>query len=228
MLHYNSVNFDEHKINNFFWNRVENPGDWNKDKCWIWTGCVNTDGYGMIRFNNKLYRTHRFSYIICHGDIINNSLEVCHKCNNPSCVNPYHLYLDTHKNNMLYMIETCNKKSTILKEDDIVYILQGISSNMFKTTSEILDIFPITLATLNRMLNGKIWRSLTKKYCTDEELKIYHSKISKHRLTIPEVLDIKKLFKTTNLNNSEIAKLFNITRNAVRFIRIGKSYSNVN
>jgi hypothetical protein len=80
-----------------FWSKVDKSGD-----CWLWTGS-KMKGYGHIgtgyRYEGtKTYLAHRISWNIHFGDIPE-GMCVLHKCNNPSCVNPSHLYLGTQKDN---------------------------------------------------------------------------------------------------------------------------------
>jgi hypothetical protein len=82
-----------------FWNKVNKI----EGGCWEWTACLNEKGYGRFRYEWKLYKAHRFSYYLHHPvseNIENIKLEVLHTCDNRKCVNPYHLRLDTHKNNI--------------------------------------------------------------------------------------------------------------------------------
>ena len=71
--------------------------------CWEWTGNKNQNNYGVMGVSSidglKQYKAHRLMYKIKNGDISNNFL-VCHKCDNPSCCNPDHLFLGTYLDNI--------------------------------------------------------------------------------------------------------------------------------
>jgi len=80
-----------------FWDKV-----CKGESCWSWTGAVTTTGYGVFqkgRRGEKLHKAHRFSYEIHNGEIPKGKL-VLHSCDNKKCVNPLHLSVGDHSQNI--------------------------------------------------------------------------------------------------------------------------------
>lgn len=79
-----------------FWTRVAIRG---ADECWEWTGPRQSFGHGFFHVGRVSIGSHRVAYFLATGEM-DDALFVCHKCNNPPCCNPAHLYLGTQKDNM--------------------------------------------------------------------------------------------------------------------------------
>ena len=81
------------------------------DTCWLWTGALNSKGYGSMSYNGKGTNAHRLSYILHKGEIPD-GLIICHTCDTPKCVNPDHLWAGTPSENMKDMFAKDRQGST--------------------------------------------------------------------------------------------------------------------
>jgi hypothetical protein len=79
-----------------FWERIEKLA--NESGCWLWTGNLDSYGYGRFGKRKAIHKAHRISYVMHKGEIPT-GMCVLHHCDTPSCVNPDHLYAGTHTDN---------------------------------------------------------------------------------------------------------------------------------
>lgn len=92
--------FDE-----LFWPKVKKT-----DSCWIWTGKINTRGYGLFYFRHKCTVAHRKCYLVLKGKIPK-GLVLDHLCRNSLCVNPNHLEPVTQKENLARGVNTPSSRT---------------------------------------------------------------------------------------------------------------------
>ena len=113
-----------------------------EDPCWIFTGGKDKDGYGQCHAAKSakdlgVTRAHQMSYVIFNGDIPENMM-VCHTCDNPSCVNPKHLFIGTAKDNNKDMWEKGRWVCGMKPKYDYEYILsQHGNKDCFELSNEL-------------------------------------------------------------------------------------------
>ena len=149
-----------------FWQQVAKRTD---DQCWLWIGAKDKDGYGKIKTRDrKTIRPHRLSWEIHRGPVPE-GMQVCHDCpgkDNPSCVNPSHLWLGTSKDNCLDSFrkgrtptqgEQC--KQTKLSAFTVEFIRVLYDSGEY-SQGELAKIFNLNFSHIHKIVLRKIWKHL--------------------------------------------------------------------
>ena len=99
-------------IEDRFWSKVDKG---SADGCWEWTGNKHKFGYGTISIDGRPRATHRVSWEIHNGNIPEGTgyhgTCICHKCDNPSCVRPEHLFLGSVQENNNDMVKKGRRSS---------------------------------------------------------------------------------------------------------------------
>jgi len=140
-----------------FWSMVKR-GD--PDSCWEWQGYTIKDGYGAFHLKGKRIIASRFAWILTYGEIPQ-GMCVLHRCDNPACVNPRHLFLGTQKDNMQDAVLKWRKsgphngrtKLTWPQVDTIRLLFQ-----MGWSGYRLAKFFGVNYKTIWQILKGKTWK----------------------------------------------------------------------
>lgn len=151
-------------FDNDFVTRFEAKLDKSGD-CWLWTASLAGKGYGQMKLpkQRKQEYAHRLAYMIYKG-AIPDGIQVCHKCDNPRCCNPEHIFLGTSSDNHLDMKEKnrhlYGEKNSQAKLSDtkISQIKKCIDSGM--SQSIIAKAFGIHQTTVSKINRGCRWQHI--------------------------------------------------------------------
>lgn len=139
----------------------------NPNDCWIWTAC-KAHGYGLFSYGqvNGKYKhvsAHRFSYEM-HIGKISNGLYVCHRCDNPACVRPDHLFLGTQTDNLRDASEKgrvasgANSRFAKLTVEKVLEIRARHHAG--ETQAELGRAFHVTKENIGQIVRGRTWRNV--------------------------------------------------------------------
>lgn len=163
--------------NQRFWSKVDRSGD-----CWIWLAGKDRKGYGKFSVGNSrdedgnrrnsMVSAHRYAYEMVHGSIPHHEgfhgMCVLHRCDNPSCVNPDHLFLGTNEDNV-HDMDMKNRRvnaqpkgsmhgMAILDELRVSEIVAKRNSGI--TGASVAKEYGVSQATVSAIMKGRLWRHL--------------------------------------------------------------------
>lgn len=130
--------------------------------CWYWMGFKNKEGYGSFQTKNGAQRAHRISYKLFVGDLRSNEL-VCHRCDNPSCVNPSHLFVGMNRDNSNDKVQKKRHcfgefvHSHKLTEGKVLKIRKEYKVKI-TTHRKLAKKYGVACSAISNVLNLKTWR----------------------------------------------------------------------
>lgn len=140
-----------------FWRFIQKTAD-----CWNWTGRNMSGRYGLFRVRRGLQKAaHRMSWELAHGPIPD-GMVVCHKCDNPLCVRPDHLFIGTQRDNCL----DCSRKgrtligerngNSRLSKDQVLAIRSRVADG--ERIGTVARIYGIAWISVQRIVRHRTWR----------------------------------------------------------------------
>ena len=148
-----------------FWAKVNKKGP---NECWTWAGNRTTGGYGAWQLKAKFASAHRIAWMLTYGPIPegegHHGTCVCHRCDNRLCVNPNHLFLGNHTENMQDMEKkgravhfpgSTNPRARLTDTQ-----VREIRSNPEIPPKALAVRFNVSTATISSIRKGKTWRNI--------------------------------------------------------------------
>lgn len=139
--------------------------------CWLWSGPKDHYGYGIVNIprrvqgSRKQVKAHRLSFMLNRGyDTLPSTTEICHSCDNPTCVNPDHLWAGTHSENMADQFakrrHAFGDKNgrRILSEAEVVEIKRRVASG--EMSKDVAKAFGVSRSAITAINRGRNWKHL--------------------------------------------------------------------
>lgn len=133
----------------------------DEKSCWEWQGTKDRDGYGRFNIDGKTKRAHRASWEIHYGEIPKENC-ICHKCDNPCCIRPDHLFLGTVYDNN-HDKEKKNRQSRgenngMRKLSDVEILeIRDLHKKGTHNQRQLAAMFGVSTSAISRIVNNRRW-----------------------------------------------------------------------
>lgn len=152
-------------VDDRFWSKVDKSG--GPDACWIWKAALDRKGYGAFQVSGKVVKAHRFAYELVNGPIPD-GLCGLHRCDNPGCCNPAHIFLGTRADNNADMVakgrdnKAAGVRNGLAKLTDAkVMEIRRLFASGCATKAELGRRFEVTHTTICDVVAEKRWKTAT-------------------------------------------------------------------
>ena len=133
------------------------------DGCINWPFAKNKSGYGNVFYNGKYMNAHKLSCIFHNGEPTDSTSQAAHKCGNPSCVNPIHIYWASPSENNMDKLqhgthrrgERCNLSRFSI--DDVLRVRRLKKENPLMTLNDIQKLTGVKRGSVWLIVSGKTW-----------------------------------------------------------------------
>lgn len=139
-----------------FWAKVDKRGP---NECWPWTACVSSFGHGNVQFGGKVRSAHIVAWTLTYGPLTTEKPCVLHRCDNPPCCNPNHLFDGTKRDNSHDMVAKSRHGMAILSAENVIEALRLHRSG--RRTIQIAGLLGVSRATIADIINGRSWTDIT-------------------------------------------------------------------
>lgn len=134
------------------------PGPLDTD-CWIWQGTLNSDGYATVKYNQKAYKAYRVMWERHNEEEIPPGMNACHRCDQPACVNPAHIFIGTQVDNIMDMVGKSRQRAPRGLTDSQVRAIRSMVRGGMKQ-SEVVRMMGLDSSTVSRIVNNKLYKDV--------------------------------------------------------------------
>lgn len=218
-----------------FWEKVQKHGPYD---CWIWSASANDHGYGKFGTgskrdgSNRWEHSHRVAWELTHGPIPERMF-VCHRCDNPPCVNPAHLFLGTAADNSRDMISKGRHRvknggtaSSKLSAVEAIRVHQRYATGTV-SQKDLGKEFGVSQSAVSSIVTGKLWTHLVRPLPPRKNA-VPRGEAQLHaKLTEETVREIRARFSTDSITKKALGREFGVSGVLVGLIVSRKAWRHV-
>lgn len=198
-----------------------------RDGCWGWKGARDRDGYGRIRaeFDGVLYnRAHRFSYVRATGEHPGARM-VLHRCDNPTCTNPDHLFLGTNAENMADKIAKGRARIPFGEDSGPAKLTEAQAQAILldpRPYTEIASDYGVAASTVGTLKQRRSWAHL-------DTVAIHGNHRGRHRRGVSDKItpEIVRHIRTSDERGKDLAERYGVTQATITDIRKRRSWAHI-
>jgi len=220
-----------------FWSNVNKADD--SSLCWNWVGYIEPkNGYAKFSLKKNALVASRVSYFLSFGDDPKEQL-VLHKCDNPKCVNPNHLFLGSELDNSNDKIQKGRDRKAVgvdagpskLTEKDVLEIRDQYRNGI--TSKQIGDKYGVCNNSVMAIVKRKTWKFLFNGSQEDNEKDILNRQALKYNLGAKDYMSslteekVKEIRAIKGMKQTEIAKKYGVSYHTIYFIMKRRTWKHI-
>ncbi len=218
-----------------FWEKVQKKG---LNECWPWLGYRNALGYGQMRIGSMkdgtrcIRNANRISLEIVLGEEIPEDSVVCHTCDNPECVNPRHLFLGSHNDNVQDRVRKNRSAKgegngrSKLTESDVREIVARMRRG--DPVTFIAKDYDVNSKVIWQIREGKTWVQVTGGVPTKSERMFRGGELaSAAKMSDAKALEIRAEYAAGGITHRELAKKHGVSKTSIADLLSGRTFKHL-